>query len=426
MPVLPARVRVLGAGVLLLAVTLAFAGQAAADGPAPATGLSAGQDGDPSAAATPRVAAPSGSTRGSAALQRQVDALNAEIRRTSDALTAGATRFGQAQTRFEALTQQQFGARDRAEDSAQDSVDAQQSVDVLARAAYKGGMPPAVSAFLSGDPGSMSQLAYVQRSLDRVGRERADDRAEIRTRQVGAQAVLVHADVDRGAALAARDAVDAQLDELTRTADALTVRLTAAAAQLEAAKAKEQQELLAKRAGEERARLLAELAAAERRKAAAATTAGTPYLPGADVAGSGCQLPTGLEGNGFLSGAGLCPLSVGRGHRLRTDAALAFNTLNAAYQAQTGGPLCVTDSYRSFAEQVDVFTRKPGLAAVPGTSQHGWGLAVDFCGGIQTFGAPAHQWMKAHAEQFGWVHPPWAEPGGKRPEPWHWEYSRRS
>ncbi len=39
----------------------------------------------------------------------------------------------------------------------------------LARAAYKGGVPPVVTALLTGDPGALSDLAYVQRSVNRLG-----------------------------------------------------------------------------------------------------------------------------------------------------------------------------------------------------------------------------------------------------------------
>ena len=120
--------------------------------------------------------------------------------------------------------------------------------------------------------------------------------------------------------------------------------------------------------------------------------------------------------NGFLPPEALCPLSVGNGHRLRPEAAQAFNALARE------GELCVTDSYRSYAAQVDVYGRKPDLAAVPGTSNHGLGLAVDLCGGVESFGSPAYRWMQANAPRYGWVHPAWAEPGGSRPEPWHWEY----
>jgi LAS superfamily LD-carboxypeptidase LdcB len=73
--------------------------------------------------------------------------------------------------------------------------------------------------------------------------------------------------------------------------------------------------------------------------------------------------------------------------------------------------------------QVDVFRRKPGLAATPGRSQHGWGLAVDLCGGVQTFGSEPHLWMQLNAPAFGWHHPAWAGQRGSRPEAWHWEFS---
>ncbi len=65
---------------------------------------------------------------------------------------------------------------------------------------------------------------------------------------------------------------------------------------------------------------------------------------------------------------------------------------------------------------------KPTLAAVPGTSNHGWGTAVDLCGGIQTFGSAQHVWMRQNAPLYGWYLPSWAQQTGSKPEPWHWEY----
>ena len=85
-------------------------------------------------------------------------------------------------------------------------------------------------------------------------------------------------------------------------------------------------------------------------------------------------------------------------------------------------PLCVTDSYRSYAGQVSVYRRKPALAAVPGTSKHGLGIAVDLGCGAERFGSDTYRWLKANAGRFGWYHPSWAEPGGATPEPWHWEF----
>jgi LAS superfamily LD-carboxypeptidase LdcB len=96
--------------------------------------------------------------------------------------------------------------------------------------------------------------------------------------------------------------------------------------------------------------------------------------------------------------------------------------MSQAHAASVGGPLCVTSAYRTYSEQAAVYRSKPGLAAVPGKSEHGWGKAVDLCGGVEDSGSSAHRWMQANAGRFGWFHPDWAEPGGSRPEPWHWEY----
>ena len=76
-----------------------------------------------------------------------------------------------------------------------------------------------------------------------------------------------------------------------------------------------------------------------------------------------------------------------------------------------------------YAEQVRLYGEKPELAAVPGTSDHGWGLAVDLCGGVERFGTPQYAWMVANAGRFGFLHPGWADPGNGREEPWHWEYA---
>ncbi|MCU1693025.1 MAG: peptidase and DD-carboxypeptidase VanY/endolysin, partial [Frankiales bacterium] len=154
-------------------------------------------------------------------------------------------------------------------------------------------------------------------------------------------------------------------------------------------------------------------------------------IPLSALAGALVPRPTGrcsggdLQGfaNGQLPEEALCPLWGTAGQVLRADAARAFDELSHAYAAETGEPVCVTDSYRSLPEQVAVRTAKPTLAAVPGTSNHGWGVALDLCGGMQQAGSPADRWMHEHAAASGWFHPAWAEPGGSKPEPWHWEFA---
>lgn len=126
--------------------------------------------------------------------------------------------------------------------------------------------------------------------------------------------------------------------------------------------------------------------------------------------------------NGLIPANALCPIGVGE-HLLRCDASAAWIALSRAFEEQFGRALCMTDSYRSFGSQVTLYGQKPALAAVPGTSNHGWALAVDLCGGVQTFGTAEYVWMQANAGRFGWIHPTWADPGNGREEPWHWEYA---
>ena len=125
--------------------------------------------------------------------------------------------------------------------------------------------------------------------------------------------------------------------------------------------------------------------------------------------------------NGEIPTSALCGLGVAH-HMLRCDAAASYRQMADAYAAEFGSPMCITDSYRPLGAQEDAFSRKPELAAVPGTSNHGWALAVDLCGGIATPSSPQGRWMAANAGRFGFVNPDWAAPHGEKPEPWHWEY----
>jgi cell wall-associated NlpC family hydrolase len=126
--------------------------------------------------------------------------------------------------------------------------------------------------------------------------------------------------------------------------------------------------------------------------------------------------------NGLIPPSALCEIGVGE-HRLRCDAAAAYRAMSAAFAGTFGTPVCITDSYRGYDSQVTLYGEKPALAAVPGTSNHGWGLAVDLCGGIDAYGTAQYAWMVANAGRFGWLHPTWADQGNGREEPWHWEYA---
>jgi hypothetical protein len=108
------------------------------------------------------------------------------------------------------------------------------------------------------------------------------------------------------------------------------------------------------------------------------------------------------------------------------EAAQALDALNGAYRADTGSDLGIVSGYRTLDQQYDVRATRGGLAATPGTSNHGRGLAVDFAnfGGVGQFDDPDYLWMVENGPRFGWVHPPSMGPGGSGPlEPWHWEYA---
>jgi zinc D-Ala-D-Ala carboxypeptidase len=123
--------------------------------------------------------------------------------------------------------------------------------------------------------------------------------------------------------------------------------------------------------------------------------------------------------NGLIPSRYLCRLPQ-KGASLRADAARTFYRLNIAYKKRFGRDMCIRDAYRSLGEQQSVYAQRPGFAAVPGTSNHGLGTALDFCGGVQNQGSLQFNWLRANSLRFGWFHPSWAYSSPF--EPWHWEY----
>ncbi|WP_245929962.1 D-alanyl-D-alanine carboxypeptidase family protein [Allonocardiopsis opalescens] len=123
--------------------------------------------------------------------------------------------------------------------------------------------------------------------------------------------------------------------------------------------------------------------------------------------------------NGLIPSEYLCELHE-EGELLRPDAAAAFIELNNEYLDHFGETICITDAYRPLSEQQSVFYSRPGFAAVPGTSNHGLGMALDLCGGIQNFRSEQFNWLEEHGQRYGWIHPDWAKSNPF--EPWHWEF----
>lgn len=303
-------------------------------------------------------------------------------------------------------------AEDRLERASAELRAGQEALAGWVRQAYGAGdqfdASPAAASLLSGT--SLDELDLTVVVLNRAGVAAQRTLARVERAQTAQQAAADAADAAQRAAQASAvraATLRAEADASVTAQQALVdqVRGDLAGSRDAAADADGRAERLA------RARALAEARTREWRNR---VTGEVGSCAGGD---------TSLYPNGQIPLTALCPLWGAPGEHLRADAAFAFGRLSQAYAADTGLPLCVTDSYRPYAEQVQVYAAKPHLAAVPGTSNHGWGTAVDLCGGVESFGTAAHEWMSRNAPAFGWFHPAWAEPSGSRPEAWHWEFA---
>jgi uncharacterized membrane protein YgcG len=121
--------------------------------------------------------------------------------------------------------------------------------------------------------------------------------------------------------------------------------------------------------------------------------------------------------NGTLAKSSLCALWA-KGEYLQAEAATALSAMNDNYRQVFGRNICLDDSYRSLSEQYGTRASRGYLAATPGTSMHGWGLAIDIC--QEVLSGASGDWIRANAGTFGWVNPTWAKTS--KYEPWHWEY----
>lgn len=140
---------------------------------------------------------------------------------------------------------------------------------------------------------------------------------------------------------------------------------------------------------------------------------------------------------------------------LDAAAANSADRLAVKFEKRFGKPLRATDGYRALTgdryAQHEIFLdryvpyyvqfapgrtdarkyngvwyyRKPGYAAaaVPGTSNHGTGNAVDFASGINTsFSSAENLWMQANAPEHGFS----LAEGRSVNEPWHWTYDKKA
>jgi D-alanyl-D-alanine carboxypeptidase len=122
----------------------------------------------------------------------------------------------------------------------------------------------------------------------------------------------------------------------------------------------------------------------------------------------------GVDTNGLFTAHNTLPIP---GGRLWTEAARSWVGMRAA-AIEDGIPSAAfvpngpASSARSVEQQRYFWAHRPPAAAVPGTSNHGWGIAVD----VKTRLAAA--WILSNGHRFGWS---WDE-GSRVGEWWHFRY----
>lgn len=299
-----------------------------------------------------------------------------------------------------------------------------------------GAAPPS-----GGDPRTADAARWTARAEDEVGRAAERARAVASAALVGAsgvdglrvapEPVPALADLDAAVReLRGAQAVRAD-DPAARLAVATDVRDAAAAVfqltlQVERDAPRTATDELGVPAEPLAALAALEQTVADARAQAQSVRAGGLLAGGGAVARSGRVTSGPLRTDGTVDPAGLCPVPFASGALLRCDAVDALVALNAVFRVEHGTDLPVGGTYRTYDEQVRLKAAKGGLAAAPGTSHHGWGVAVDFSGfgGVGQFDHPLYLWMAEHAPAFGWIHPAAMGPGGSGPhEPWHWEFA---
>ena len=115
---------------------------------------------------------------------------------------------------------------------------------------------------------------------------------------------------------------------------------------------------------------------------------------------------------------------------LSRAAAVGYLGLAAAFKARFGVALTITEAYRTLSRQ-QLLYRTLGYprAAVPGTSNHGLGNAIDF-GIARTnainsplyFGRSYDVWLTANSKRWGFDRPDYMDRRGSNPEWWHYNF----
>ncbi|GEA89923.1 M15 family metallopeptidase [Cellulomonas cellasea] len=287
-----------------------------------------------------------------------------------------------------------------------------------------------------------SGVVHAARQGQAQARELAATATSVAPRDAAAQAVL-DASAGRVADEAVRSALQSALDALRAQVAAAPQGAATSASILAAADAVDAASATVAAAQSEW-----EAAAAEAAARAAPTATARPTAPAApadepapaaggrpvDAAGNVLwvtSVPTadGDGSNGNLPMSAMCRIpwgtdQLGYAQYLRCDAAEALTELEAAFRATFGESIAMDLTYRSYEDQVAMKQALGPLAARPGTSSHGLGIALDVqeWPDVYGFGTPRYEWLVANGPTYGWYAPARVRADAAYPEYWHFEY----
>lgn len=336
-------------------------------------------------------------------IENAIAILDAEVQKVNTALLEATVKFEDSKVELDAVVIKAQDAETKAKEAEAKAEAARLKLGDFARSSYINPIP-SEAVIISAATGSPTDVMKGAEYLDRIGR--------------GNSATLNDATIQKEIAVTERASANKLKKEVEDKTTALNLEMEAVALQAQEAnlnleaKTAELQDL--------KDRITLMMSAEGLTSGYFDTSLTTELCASTELAGYPDTQPWGGFSNGLIPTEALCP--IGPGQWLRWDAAVSFAKMSEAYALDMGEPLCVTDSYRTYDSQVTLFSTKPGFAAVPGNSNHGWGLALDLCGGVNLAG-PGFDWLNAHAHEYGWFNPPWARAGGSGAyEPWHWNY----
>ncbi len=280
------------------------------------------------------------------------------------------------------------------------------------------------------DADLLDQLEQAHEDLEVDKAAKADAAAEAESKRATAAAQLTELQNALAQQQTFADQLEQQLNAKLAEAESLKAFDAALADQLVREQEEVARQLRAMQAAAEAQRRAEQEAAARAAAAAAAAGRPAPRPPsgGGGGGGGGDNSPAVI----LPAPGGLATVTCPGGGSITVAGSIAGNVqrlLNAA--AADGVSLCASSGYRSPQQQIELRRQHCGTSnyaiyhmpasqcspptAIPGSSMHERGLAIDFScdgGGAIVRGNTCWNWLAAHADEYGLYNLP--------SEPWHW------